>query len=203
MPTKPPQHVSSLAFRISGLFRISRFEFRISPALSGHIVRNEPNLASQKIRNEPNLPVRARHAVPQKCKTNPIPVPLASRRPPHPQLRETNPIPAHFEFATLAEGQSRRAGEPDLPHRRHPGGFTVSQKIRNEPNPRTGARQPRWPKASPDSSGNPSTRPATAQQDNLCRVPSGFLDHAYPLMNYTGGIIPFGIIRVFCRAFGS
>ena len=42
MPTKPLHHVSSLAFRISCLFRISRFGFRISPDPSGRIMRNEP-----------------------------------------------------------------------------------------------------------------------------------------------------------------
>ncbi len=36
MPTRPPHHVSSLAFRISRLFRIS-------PDLSGRIIQNEPN----------------------------------------------------------------------------------------------------------------------------------------------------------------
>ncbi len=33
------------------------------------------------------------------------------------QKCETNPIPAHFEIATLPEGQSRRAGEPNFPPR--------------------------------------------------------------------------------------
>ena len=34
MPAKPSYHVSSFIFRISGLFRISVFGFRISPDLS-------------------------------------------------------------------------------------------------------------------------------------------------------------------------
>ncbi len=42
MPTKPPHHVSSFIFRISGLSRISTFGFGISPDLSGRIIRNEP-----------------------------------------------------------------------------------------------------------------------------------------------------------------
>jgi hypothetical protein len=40
--TQRPHHVSSLAFRISGLFRISSLGFRISPDPSGRIMRNKP-----------------------------------------------------------------------------------------------------------------------------------------------------------------
>ncbi len=53
--------VSTSAFRISCLFRISSFRFRISPDLSGRIMRNEPNFSrggpveDQKMQNEPNL----------------------------------------------------------------------------------------------------------------------------------------------------
>ncbi len=41
MPTQPPHHVSSLAFRISDLSRISSVLFRISPDPSGRIIHNE------------------------------------------------------------------------------------------------------------------------------------------------------------------
>ena len=62
MPTRPPHHVSSLTFRISCLFRISSFGFRISPDPSGRIMRNEPNLPyhrptqDRNEQNEPNYP---------------------------------------------------------------------------------------------------------------------------------------------------
>ena len=71
---QPLHHVSNLEFRISRLFRISSFGFRISPNLSGRIMRNEPNLP-------PNRP-----PVPQLCETNPI-----STRPTT-QIYEPNPI---------------------------------------------------------------------------------------------------------------
>ena len=56
------------------------------------IMQNEPNsrtagvspaFPGPNMRNEPNLPVRARHAVPQICETNPIPArPTANRQQP-------------------------------------------------------------------------------------------------------------------------
>ncbi len=61
VPSQSSHLVSSFIFRISCLFRISTLEFRISPDLSGHIMRNEPNLPPNrlaqdpKMRNEPNL----------------------------------------------------------------------------------------------------------------------------------------------------
>ncbi len=66
MFARPPHRVSTFTFRISCLFRISSFGFRISPDTSGRIMQNEPNLRrggpakDQKMQNEPNLtPSRA------------------------------------------------------------------------------------------------------------------------------------------------
>ena len=81
MSTKPPHQVSSLAFRISGLFRIS-------PDPSGRIMRNEPNLLPQQPKNAkrtqsqpaatPNYAKQTQFTTPRpahdqkKCETNPI-----------------------------------------------------------------------------------------------------------------------------------
>ena len=65
-----------------------------------------------KIRNEPNL------------------------HPAHVQKCETNPIPTRFKPTTLAEGQSRFIGKPNLPYYHHPN----NQKMRNEPNFRPDGR---------------------------------------------------------------
>ena len=105
MPTQPPHHVSSLIFRISDLFRISTFVFRIY-ALRPN-AQNEPNLpprthpaalaeGQSRFIGEPNsrtgtVPAR-RDAPAMRNKPN-----SAYRwRPagfPIPKLRKTNPIP--------------------------------------------------------------------------------------------------------------
>ena len=107
VPIQPSHHVSSLAFRISALFRPgepgSRFGFRISPDLSGGIMRNEPNpntphdricetnpirahchpTHNPNTRNEPNLP-HAHHPPTQKYETNPISTHPIMRNEPNP-----------------------------------------------------------------------------------------------------------------------
>ncbi len=93
MPIQPSHHVSSLAFRISSLFRISSFGFRISPTPSGCIMRNKPNSRTASLSPAPpyryyakrtqspypppsSRPCHSRHnGIPRTkiCKTNPIP----------------------------------------------------------------------------------------------------------------------------------
>jgi len=137
VPTQPPHHVSSFIFRISSLFRISSFGFRISQSLSrragdpsGRIIRNEPNSRIRSVpttpekakqtqstqaqdsiaQNEPNLPHPHRPGTPHFVKTNPIHTAERSEVPMH--IGEPNFTPK--KLATLAEGQSRLVGEPNL-----------------------------------------------------------------------------------------
>ncbi len=134
MPTQPPHQVSSLAFRISSLFRISSFGFSISPDLSGRIMRNEPNLPHHQAsrhptfqRNEPNLPPRP----PRLCETNPI-----SARPTT-QMRKTSPIPA-AKSPTSAFGGPNMQNEPNSRPAEGP-------NSRNEPNSSLPGVQPPTP----------------------------------------------------------
>ena len=120
MPIQHPHYVSSLAFRISGLFRISIFGFRISPDPSGthrgvlcktnpiyhpnsQKMRNEPNLPSRhphndpKIRNEPNLPpnpeIPRTGTACRAPKTQNEPNSHTATTRTTTQIRKTNPIP--------------------------------------------------------------------------------------------------------------
>ena len=113
MPTQHPHHVSRLAFRISGLFRISSLGFRISPDPSGRIMRNKPNFTHRqhhittiyekqtqsqppppthnpKIRNEPNF-------TPQPSRS-----PLFMRN--EPNLPPRTPCPRLFAVLSLSKG---------------------------------------------------------------------------------------------------
>ncbi len=132
-------HVSSFIFRISGLFRISRFGFRISPDLSGAIMQNEPNLApAQHPKNtkqtqkdnarcnraapvfNPGLSAGAPRR-PQKDakRTQFAPSPPSHRHPagfPIPQLCETNPILARPKTQNVEAKRRSACGGPNEPN---------------------------------------------------------------------------------------
>ena len=141
----PP--VSRLAFRISSLFRASSFGFRISPDLSGRIMRNKPNfrrgglVEDQKMRNEPNLPgcenAKRTQSPPGKY-TKRTQFRLAGnakmRNEPNlppcpPRLCETNPIIRTGTVPARRDAQNAQ-NEPNL----HRGGPVEDQQMRNEPN---------------------------------------------------------------------
>ena len=172
MSTKPPHHVSSQEFPISGLFRISSFGFRISPDLSGRIMQNEPNLtsptpknakrtqspplASPIRRNEPNH----RRWQAQSCETNPIST-----------LRTSSQWVAAFCAAkgwfpqpqnTQNEPNFHPAHDPIL--RNEPNLVPLPpQNPQNEPNSRTPGVQP--PPISPKrTQSQPGPQPKYAKQ---------------------------------------
>ncbi len=151
MPTPPPHHVSTLAFRISGLFRISSLGFRISPDPSGRIMRNEPNpiprasrrlsqhqnakrtqspnANRQRIRNEPNLPHRHPPIDPNMRNEPNSRIPSV----PHPPKNTKR-----TQFATRPYPQKRKTNPIRVP--------TASRHLlfqRNEPNPSRGGPKSR------------------------------------------------------------
>ena len=146
MPTKPPHHVSSQPFRISGLSQILTFGFRISPDLWGRITRNEPKTKSRTPQAcihqfNPPVPPGGTPNNPKKNETNPISAYQAS--PPTPKMRnepnlthggpaedqkcETNPITTY---------RWRLAGLPIPKYaKRTQSQLLASPIMRNEPNP--------------------------------------------------------------------
>ena len=143
MPIQYPHHVSSLPFRISCLFRISSLGFRISPDLSGGIMRNEPNPSpaqDPKMRNEPNShkpTANRQRPTAKKRETNPIPTPAITQNKPNSRTAAIlSPFPApimrnepNLHLPQLGQ-RSKYAKRTQSQPRRTCGG----PKIRNEPN---------------------------------------------------------------------
>ncbi len=107
MPIQPPHYVSSLAFRISGLFRISRFGF--SPTCRGVLCKTNPIPAT----GDPDFTKRTQFT----------PTPAW----PTIQICETNPIPHQFSTVYLSREGLVRGSEPNFVP-------VHDQNTRNEPN---------------------------------------------------------------------
>ena len=148
-------------------FRISTFEFRISPRPHPRLCETNPIYPPHPAasphyspltahyslfwKNEPNStrPTASRqHPTAKKCRTNPISPPLASRRLPHPRLYETNPICPHGHPAALAS----------------PAHYPNAQ---NQPNPRTAGLPPASPP--PIMRNEPNYRTGTAYRTPIMR----------------------------------
>ena len=152
-------HVSSLAFRISSLFRISSFGFRISPTPSGCIMRNEP----KKTSHAAGLPPL--YLTPTEVgDTSTTPNPRNKPNLPHPHhpiihdslltihyIYETNPIaalrPNYSRFTThhslyLRNEPNFRSASCLLPIASCPFYTTGSPNTRNEPNSHIPGVQP-------------------------------------------------------------
>ncbi len=132
MPNQQPHHVSRLAFRISCLFRISSFGFRISPDPSGRIMRNEPNLPAHRPKSakRTQFPHTKGPPTPNFCETNPISTP---------QKNETNPIPTYrCCLAGFSSPKYAKRTQFTVPP-----AFPPTQK--NETNPISGPPPPRRP----------------------------------------------------------
>ncbi len=91
MPTQPSHHVSNLS-RISGLFRISSFELRISPNLSGPIMQNKPNPTAER---------------------SEVPMDIGKPNSELTSITEMTYNRSRYAKAALAEGQSRPIGNPN------------------------------------------------------------------------------------------
>ncbi len=153
VPIQPSHHVSSLAFRISGLFRISRFGF--PPTCRGVLCKTNPIPAT----GDPDFTKRTQFtptpAWPtiQICETNPIPAYQVSRQPrflrnepnftsPTTKICETNPIftqpSPNYAKRTQFPYRWRLAGFP-RPKYAKPTQFHKAHnpKMRNEPNSHT------------------------------------------------------------------
>ncbi len=176
MFARPPHHVSSLPFRISCLFRISSLGFRISPDLSGRIMRNEPNLhrggpvEDQICKTNPIYPN-------QKCKTNPICRSAAIRLPKPPRIIRNEPNSPPVQHPNPQnEPNFTRAGPVE------------NQKMQNEPN--YTALSPKAPKrlATPKKSAKQST--ASPKANHIKETETSSLGETNPILtnqNTTNG----------------